>query len=724
MQLSCKGMLRTKPLWIALATALICLPHAQAWGNKGHRTVAEIAEARLSPQASAEIRRLLFDGKYSLADISSCADVVRDTRPDHMRPEDQFCRDLAGPMNVDTGPWHYIDIPVPKFEHSIARYCPGGNCVVVKIEEFADQLRTASSDAERRKALLFLVHFVGDIHQPLHCAERACDKGGNSEHVNFPLHGQDRPSVSLHRVWDTDLVDLALANGFNESVHPGQAKRWERALAEDMAWESHALAAKYAYRNIPPADFCLNPPPQAPVITLSAKYEQEGAKIVRQQLLKGGVRLAALIEAALGGPRVFRDFTLIDGTGIDGTGAAARPHSAMVVENGRIQWIGALSELRVPAQAQVIEAAGKYIMPGIINLHGHLGNVIDLKQNPSNFTRENVSRDLHTYASYGVTTVLSLGTDQDLIFAMREEQRGGRPHTTRIFTAGQGFTAKNGIGAMAGVTRSPATPEAAEREVAELARQHPDFIKMWVDDGLGKRPKMAPQISRAIIESAHRHGIRVTAHILYLEDAKRLVDEGIDALAHSVRDQPVDDDLIASMKRHGVWQQAATLTREVSTYVYARTPEFLTDTFFTRAISEKTLETLRNPQYQNRFASDPDLARYQAMLPMAQKNLKRLSDAGIPIGFGTDSGPPGRFPGYFEHWELELMVEAGLTPSQAIHDATGGAAEFLRRKDLGTLAAGKWADFLVLAKDPLENIRNTRFLEAVYIGDDRISETP
>jgi len=718
-QLSWKEMRGTRPGWIALATVLICLPQAQGWGNKGHRTVAEIAEARLSPQARDEVRRLLFDGKYSLADISSCADAVRETRPDRLRPEDQFCRDLVGPLSVDTGPWHYIDIPVPKFEHSIARYCPGGNCVVMKIQEFADQLRTASSDAERRKALLFLVHFVGDIHQPLHCAERACDKGGNSEHVNFALNGQEKPNLSLHRVWDTELVDLAQPNGLDQPVDAGQAKRWERASAEDMAWESHSLAWKYAYRGIPQADFCLNPPPQPAVVTLSAKYEQDGAKIVRQQLLKGGVRLAELIEAALGGPRVFRDFTLIDGTG-----AAARPHSAMVVENGRIQWIGALSKLRVPAKAQLIEASGKFIMPGIINLHGHLGNVIDLKQDANNFTRENVLRDLHTYSSYGVTTVLSLGTDQDLIFSLREEQRAGQPHTARIFTAGRGFTAKNGIGAMAGVTRSPATPAEAEREVAELAAQHPDFIKMWVDDGLGKRPKMAPEISRAIIESAHRHGIRVTAHIYYLEDAKRLVDEGIDALAHSVRDQPVDDELIASMKRHGVWQQAATLTREVSTYVYAKPPEFLNDPFFTRGVSEKTLEILRDPRYQQRFASDPDLARYRAMLPMAQKNLKRLADAGIPIGFGTDTGPPGRFQGYFEHWELQLMVEAGLTPSQVIHAATGGAAEFLRQQDLGTLGPGKWADFLVLSRDPLQDIRHTRSLEAVYVAGGRISAWP
>jgi imidazolonepropionase-like amidohydrolase len=713
-------MLCKRTSWIAPMALSAFLAPAYGWGNKGHRIVAQIAEARLSEQARQEVRRLLFDGKYSLADIASCADAVRDTRPERQRPEDQFCRDLIGPLTQDTGPWHYIDIPVPKADHSIARYCPDGNCVTAKINDFAAQLRTADNDADRRRALLFLVHFVGDIHQPLHCVERACDKGGNSERVSFSFPGKEPAKLNLHRVWDTDLVDLAAQSGdLTGPIDPSKARHWEHATADDMAWEGYRLAKNYAYRGIPLENFCLNPPPQAPVFALNAQYEEAGSKVVREQLLKGGVRLAAYLETALGGERVFRDFTLIDGTG-----GAPRPHTAMVVEAGRIQWIGPLAKLRAPATAEVIEAAGKYIMPGIINLHGHLGNVIDLKQDASYFTRENVASNLHTYAMYGVTTLLSLGSDQDLIFAMREDQRGGRPHTTRIFTAGRGFTAKNGIGAMAGVTRSPGTVEEVEREVTELAAQHPDFIKLWVDDGLGKRQKMAPEISRAIIESAHRHGIRTAAHIFYLQDAKQLVDDGVDALAHSVRDQPVDDELIASMKRHGTWQQAATLTREVSTYVYARTPEFLDDPFFTQGVSAKTLQALKDPEYQRRFAADPDLPRYEAMLPMAQKNLKRLADAGVPIGFGTDSGPPGRFPGYFEHWELELMVQAGLTPLEAIHAATGSAAKFLRQPDLGTLAQGKWADFLVLTRDPVEDIRNTRSLDSVYVGGDRMGRKP
>ena len=223
-----------------------------------------------------------------------------------------------------------------------------------------------------------------------------------------------------------------------------------------------------------------------------------------------------------------------------------------------------------------------------------------------------------------------------------------------------------------------------------------------------------------IIDNAHRDHLRVAAHIFYLADAKQLVDAGLDALAHSVRDQPVDDALIATMKKHGAWQAAATLTREASMFVYAKPPEFLNDPFFTRGVSQAVISGLSDPEYQKRSASDPDFDKYPGFLKMAQQNLKRLADAGIPYGIGTDSGPPARFPGFFEQWELELMVDAGLTPSQVITAATKNGAEFLKAKDLGTLETGKWADLIVLNSNPMANIKNTRSIDSVYIAGNKL----
>jgi imidazolonepropionase-like amidohydrolase len=187
-----------------------------------------------------------------------------------------------------------------------------------------------------------------------------------------------------------------------------------------------------------------------------------------------------------------------------------------------------------------------------------------------------------------------------------------------------------------------------------------------------------------------------------------------------VRDKPVDDALIESMKKHGAIQ-TATLAREAALFAFAKPDPRLQDTFFTRGISPVVLETLRSPAFQAKQRADHDFDKYPGFLDMAQKNLKRLADAGVKIGFGTDTGPPGRFPGYGEHWEMELMVEAGLTPAQIITAASKTAAEFLGAgKDLGTIERGHWADLIVLGANPLDDIRNTRRIEAVYIAGNKV----
>ena len=199
-------------------------------------------------------------------------------------------------------------------------------------------------------------------------------------------------------------------------------------------------------------------------------------------------------------------------------------------------------------------------MPGIINLHGHLGNTLDLAQDPKNYTRDNVEKQLKLYASYGVTSVVSMGTDRDLVFQLRAAQRAGRPHETRIFTAGRGFTGVGGYPTtaqgMKGVPFEVATTGDVDKDVAHLADQKVDIVKIWVDDHLGREKKIPLDLCKAIIADAHKHGIKVAAHIFYLDDAKALVDAGLDGLAHSVRDKPVDDALIASMKKHGAFQSA------------------------------------------------------------------------------------------------------------------------------------------------------------------------
>ena len=418
---------------------------------------------------------------------------------------------------------------------------------------------------------------------------------------------------------------------------------------------------------------------------------------------------------------VLNHFTLIDGRG-----GPAVPDSALIATSGRITWVGPAAELKAPAGAPVQDLTGKFVMPGLIDLHTHVSNSDVEMQDPVRFfTREGVTRDLQLYARYGTTSVASLGTDQKpLVYDMRAEQRKGRPTVARIFTAGRGFTVKDGFptnkGNVPGIPYEPSTPAEAAAQMEELAADRPDVVKIWVDDRFGDFKKTPIEISRAIIDVAHKHGIKVIAHVFYLSDAKQLAAAGVDAFGHSVRDGVVDAELIQLMKKQGTWM-IPTLYREWATFMFEEPGPLLADPFFARALDSRQQEVLKSPEYHKALTGDKYFPRYPTVLKNATENLKRLADAGVRIGYGTDSGVLTRFEGFGEHMELELMVEAGMTPAQVITAATKSSAEFLGQdKELGTLEQNKWADLIVLGADPLANIRNSRQIEAVYIAGNKV----
>ena len=428
---------------------------------------------------------------------------------------------------------------------------------------------------------------------------------------------------------------------------------------------------------------------------------------------------------ASGDTLVLRNFTLIDGGD-----HAPVPQAAMVVENGRISWVGPEADLQAPDGAATTDLKGAHVIPGLINLHAHLGNTVDLVQDSKFNTRASVEQDLKTYASYGVTTVMSMGTDQDTIFPLRKEQRDAaaanattrwKPSMARVYTVGQGIMLQGGYGGLAGATVGVSTPEQAAASVNAQLDKGADFIKLWLDSELGTMPKMPPAMTKAIIDTAHARGARVLAHVFYLDDAKRLASQGIDGFVHMVRDQPIDQDLIDTMLKEGTWQAAGTLSREAAMFAYGSTPEFAADPFFTRGVSAKTLELIKSPERQKTQAGNPHFKKFPAFFETAKANYKRMVDAGIPFAAGTDAGPPGRFPGYFDHWELQLMVDAGLTPAQAIDAATRRAAMFLGAEELGTLEQGKWADFVVLDGNPLADIKNSRKIRTVYVAGNEVT---
>jgi imidazolonepropionase-like amidohydrolase len=400
---------------------------------------------------------------------------------------------------------------------------------------------------------------------------------------------------------------------------------------------------------------------------------------------------------------------------IDGTGRAPIENSVLVIEGSQIVAAGKSGAVSIPKDAAVQDVSGKTIIPALIDLHGHLG----LSNNGADsaaghYTQENVVKQLNKYLSYGVATVGSFGQDEDLIFSIRADQRAGKIGGARLFTAGRGFLEYTGKSNPTDHRYRPQNPEEARADIRELATNHPDYVKMWVDDGLGHGTKIKPEVYRAIIDEAHKQHIRVFAHEYYLADAKALLAAGLDGFAHSIRDQPVDNELISAMKARGVFL-IPTLVRDESLFAYADNVKWIDDPFFQAGLDPGALAIVRSPETVAKFRKDPDIAKYRTGLEMAKKNLKTLSDAGVKIAFGTDSGIPIRFPGYFEHRELQLMVEAGLTPMQAIVAATATNAEILGgAKQFGTLQAGRAADLVILDANPLDDIHNTEKLSAVW----------
>lgn len=414
-------------------------------------------------------------------------------------------------------------------------------------------------------------------------------------------------------------------------------------------------------------------------------------------------------------------------TVIDGTGKAAQPNRNVAIQGDHIVSITPASE-RVASGATVVDLRGKTIMPELINAHGHLGLVKGTTTSAANQTDDNVRHQLLRYQCYGVDAILSMGTDGENFARWREASRNGSLPGAAIYTAGIGFGAKDGVPpAKMGFTQvlRPDTPEEARAGVRKQASLKPDFIKLWLDDFWGQYPKMKPEIYAAIIDEAHRNGLRVAAHVYHLDDARKLVSLGVDVLAHSVRDGDMDDGLLAEMKRRGT-AYIPTLSLDDFAYAYEGSPGWINDPFFQAALDPGVMEMITSPQYKEKVRTAKSTAEEKAALPVALRNLKKVFDGGILVAMGTDSGAtPIRVQGFAEHMELALMVRAGLTPIQAITAGTKNAAELLRVSDqFGTLEPGKKANFVVLEKDPSQDIKNTRAIDSVWKYGQKVSGGP
>jgi imidazolonepropionase-like amidohydrolase len=431
-----------------------------------------------------------------------------------------------------------------------------------------------------------------------------------------------------------------------------------------------------------------------------------------QQAKRLSICLFALASLFLSGtsPTKAQTATIFEGAQLI-FGAAGLPieNSAFVVEAGRITAVGNPGGVRAPAGAARVDLTGKTVIPALVDAHSHIGYMHNLTSGPQNYTRENILDHMQKFAYFGVAASMALGSDfGDLPYELRDEIAAGKhPTAARFVTAGRGIAPPQEIRDMRHSAYRITTEQEARAAVRELASRKATIVKTWVDSRGGTIPKLEPALYTAIIDEAHKNNLRVTVHATDLADVKALVRAGVDGLAHMVGD--VDDELIELLKtRPNVYFTLALGGLRRSLYAPWLNPP--------HPLISETVAPEQIKRLQERLAKGPAPTAQQTWERLSA-GVKRLVAAGVRIGVGTDGGGQqgDQFIGWTMHAELENMVAAGMTPAQALLAATRTSAGIVNLDELGLVAPGKSADFVVLDANPLVDITNTRRIAKVYL---------
>jgi len=424
-------------------------------------------------------------------------------------------------------------------------------------------------------------------------------------------------------------------------------------------------------------------------------------------LLTGCGESAAPVEETSG-------LALVGGRLIDGTGSAPVSDSVVVIRDGRIERAGSRNTTEVPEGVQVIDVNGKTIIPGLVNLHVHY------RGGP-----EEIERQFQTQLYYGVTTARSIGSDSPESVAFLLEANAGRPGSPRTYTAGLGFSHPGGFNAAG--RNAPTTEDEARSLVADQIALGVHFIKMWVNEVPEPGLKITPEIRTAIIDEAIANGAVPVAHIDEEVDAIQLIEAGMRDFLHSTvltfgpgSGAPVDDPdpspefLQLAVDNFVVF--TPTLSIVQNGWHFAESPELLDDPDLRAAFNPGALARWDDPDSRAAVVDAPEFEGRKAAFRQIQDFVKTIHDAGVTVALGNDAGTPNVPFGWGMHHEMEMYVEAGLTPMDAIVAATSAGASRMPpvgEADFGTLESGQVADLVVLNADPLADITNTLEIDRV-----------
>lgn len=417
---------------------------------------------------------------------------------------------------------------------------------------------------------------------------------------------------------------------------------------------------------------------------------------------------------------------ILGGRLIDGTGSDPVSDAVIIIEDNKIKAVSRKGDIKYPAEAKVIRTEGKTIIPGLIDVHVHVGGSPGGCVSSAEFTPDQFQKNLLGYLLCGVTTIRSVGDDTGMILKFREQERKGRLTSPRIFAVGPCFTAPGGHPTeifkafpplLEAATRQVSGPDSARQLVRELVPLGVDAIKAVYDSTSLGLPKLSSPCLEAIIDEAHRHSLKVLVHIAELTDARDAVLAGADGLEHMVCKGEIlpADDLPEIMAEKGVFW-APTLSVFEAGFRFSTEPEIVADPWLRRSVSKLVLESITAEGSRvKRAAAEPErVERYKKALGLAKRNVKDCADAGVKIALGTDAGNSLVFHGPAVHRELRLLVDAGLTPMQALVAGTNTASQYLGIEDsLGTVETGKLADVVVIEGNPLKDISCTKNITVV-----------